>query len=90
MSEGSNWPEEVKPLDVDGVGAIATGTVLWLVPLIALVIFRNDLTANDSEWWVWVAATGAALGLPGLWYTRRRRAVYRRAREAETKPGESS
>ena len=90
MSEGSNWPEEVKPLDVDGVGAIATGTVLWLIALIALVIFRSDLAANESEWWMWVAATGAALGLPGLWYTRRRRAVYRRAQEAETKPGESS
>ena len=90
MSEGSNWPEEVKPLDVDGVGAIATGTVLWLIALIALVIFRNDLAANESEWWMWVAATGAVLGLPGLWYTRRRRAVYRRAQEAETKPGESS
>ena len=90
MSEGSNWPEEVKPLDVDGVGAIATGTVLWLIALTALVIFRNDLAASESEWWMWVAATGAALGLPGLWYTRRRRAVYRRAQEAETKPGESS
>ncbi len=90
MSEGSNWPEEVKPLDVDGVGAIATGTVLWLAAFVALVLFRNQLAANDADWWIWVAATGAALGVPGLWYTRRRRSVYRRAQEAQSTSGESS
>ncbi len=90
MSEGSNWPEEVKPLDVDGVGAIATGTELWLAALVALVLFRNQLAANDADWWIWVAATGAALGVPGLWYTRRRRSVYRRAQEAQSTSGESS
>ena len=37
--------------------------------------------ASDSDWWIWVAAAGFGLGLPGLWYTRRRRSVYQAAAE---------
>jgi len=81
MAEEGNWPEEVTPLDVDGVGAIAVGTVLWLIALVVLLFFREDLVASDSEWWIWVAAAGFGLGLPGLWYTRRRRSVYQTAAE---------
>lgn len=79
MAEDGNWPEEVKPLDVDGVGAIAAGTVLWLIAVVVLLIFRDDLAASGSEWWIWVAAAGFGLGLLGLWYTRRRRSVYQAA-----------
>jgi hypothetical protein len=81
MAADSNWPEDVKPLDVDGVGAIAIGTLLWAIAFLVLLLFRDSLVSNDAEWWLWVAATGAGLGLLGLAYTTRRRAVYRRAQQ---------
>lgn len=74
---------KVAPLDEDGVGAVAIGTVLWLVALVVLLLLRDQLTASGSQWWIWVAATGALLGLPGLWFTTRRRAAYRAAAAAE-------
>lgn len=66
----------VEPLDEDGVGAVAAGTVLWLVVLVILVILRDRL--GTDSWWIQVALVGALLGLPGLWYTTRRRAAYRK------------
>jgi len=82
MAEDGNWPEDVKPLDVDGVGAVAIGTFLWLIALVVLLLMRSQLEETGSQWWILVAATGAALGVPGLWYTTRRRAAYRRASAA--------
>ena len=70
---------EVAPLDVDGVGAVAVGTVLWAVALVACLIFRTPLAEAGNGWWAWVCLAGALLGLPGLWYVRRRRDAYRRA-----------
>ena len=59
MTEGSTVT--VDPLDEDGVGAVAIGTALWLVALIVLILMRGTLTASGSQWWIWVAATGALL-----------------------------
>lgn len=74
--------DDVQPLDVDGVGAVAVGTVLWLVALVALLPFRDRLAANDATWWLWVCVAGAVLGLLGLPYVIRRRNAYRRHRAA--------
>lgn len=68
----------IEPLDEDGVGAVAVGTVLWLVTLVVLVLLRDRLGADT--WWIQVAVVGALLGIPGLWYTTRRRAAYRKGR----------
>jgi Protein of unknown function (DUF2530) len=73
-------PPQLAPLDVDGVGAVVMGTVLWAVALVVLLVLRPSLEASDSQWWIWVALTGTLLGIPGLAYTTRRRAAYRRAR----------
>lgn len=70
---------EVAPLDVDGVGAVAVGTALWTVALVACLIFRTPLTEAGNAWWTWVCLAGALLGLAGLWFVRRRRDAYRRA-----------
>jgi hypothetical protein len=79
MAEQGNWPEGVKPLDVDGVGAVAMGTVLWAIAALVLLLMRDRLAESGAQWWISVALTGAGLGLPGLGYTTRRRAAYRRA-----------
>ena len=89
---------DLQPLDVDGVGAVAVGTVLWAVGVVLCLVFRTQLDAAGNGWWLWVCVAGALLGLPGLWYVRRRRDAYRRAAaehaaeaaaadSAETQPG---
>ncbi len=73
----------VEPLDEDGVGAVAIGTVLWAIAAVILFLMRDQLAQSGAQWWLWVAVTGAALGIPGLWFTTRRRAAYRREQAAE-------
>jgi len=63
----------VEPVDVDGVGAVAVGTVLWGVALVVTLLLRPALDAAGNGWWVAVCACGTALGLLGLWFVRRRR-----------------
>jgi hypothetical protein len=75
--------EALAPLDVDGVGAITYGTIAWTVALVACLLAREPLASAGRTWWIWVCVAGALLGIPGLWYVRRRRAAYRAAaREA--------
>lgn len=73
---------DVQPLDEDGVAAVATGTVAWLVGFVVLwLFFRDDLEAHGTQWWLTVCLVGAGMGLLGLIYTTRRRAAYRKARQ---------
>lgn len=75
---------DVQPLDADGVVAIRLGTVAWLVAFVVLfAFFRDELQAHNTQWWLTVCLVGAGLGIPGLWYTTRRRNVYRKARESD-------
>jgi hypothetical protein len=71
--------DEVKPLDVDGVRAVAVGTVLWAVALVALLPFWGRLSDDGHLWWVGMCAAGTALGLLGMAYVTRRRAAIRAA-----------
>ncbi|MDZ7578878.1 MAG: DUF2530 domain-containing protein [Candidatus Nanopelagicales bacterium] len=73
--------EDIKPLDVDGVGATVAGTAAWAVALVVLWLLRDSLVAAGNGWWIWVAFAGFVLGLLAIAYTVRRRAVYRKARE---------
>jgi hypothetical protein len=66
----------LKPLDVDGVGAILVGTIAWGVALLACLLLRDQLASNGRGWWSGVCLAGFLLGLPGLWFVRRRRAAY--------------
>ena len=54
---------EVAPLDVDGVGAVAFGTIAWTVGLVLCLIFRGPLADAGNAWWTWVCLAGALLGL---------------------------
>ncbi len=75
---------DLAPLDVDGVGAITVGTIAWTIGLILCLVLRGPLNDAGFGWWVWVCLAGALLGLPGLWYVRRRRDAYRRAAAASS------
>ncbi|RIQ14546.1 DUF2530 domain-containing protein, partial [Jiangella rhizosphaerae] len=66
-------PDQVQPLDVDGVRTVAVVTVLWAVAFVLLALRMDDLQAEGRGWWVWTCLAGVGLGLLGLEYTRKRR-----------------
>jgi hypothetical protein len=70
----------VRPFDVDGVRAVAAGTVLWAIGFVVLAVFRDDLDKEGLGWWLWTCLAGVGLGLLGLEYTRKRRDAIARAR----------
>jgi len=72
----------VAPLDVDGVGAVLVGTIAWTVGLVVCLLLRDRLAADGHAWWTWVCLAAALMGLPGLWFVRRRRRVYAAAKAA--------
>jgi hypothetical protein len=74
----------VAPLDVDGVGAILVGTIAWTVGLVICLLLRDRLAADGHAWWTWVCLAAALMGVPGLWFVRRRRDAYAGAKAATT------
>ena len=74
----------VRAVDVDGVGAVALGTVAWAIALGLCLIFRGRLADADSLWWTWVCLSGLVLGLLGLPYVIRRRSAYRSAESSDS------
>ena len=63
--------------DDSGVAAIAIGTVLWVLALIAIVLWGSTWGV-DVERWTLVCAIGALLGIPGLALVMGRRSRQRR------------
>jgi MYXO-CTERM domain-containing protein len=51
--------------DDDGVAAIAIGTILWVLALVAVLVWGSSWGV-DTDRWTLVCAIGALLGLPGL------------------------
>ena len=64
----------------DAVLPVTVGTIAWAVAFVVLLVFRAELQAHGTTWWLWVCVTGFCFGLIGLWWVRRRRETYRRAR----------
>ncbi len=71
----------VKALDTDGISVTILGTSVFAAASVLLALNLAWLRDQDTEWWLWVACTGTALGLLGLAYSvwRRKR---RRSRAA--------
>ena len=63
---------ELKPLEVNGITAVTLGTIIWLIVLIVLLLARNWLDVNSRTHWIWISASGVALGLLGYRYTANR------------------
>lgn len=80
MSTDPDLSEPVQPLDVDGVTAVAVGTVAWAVLAVVAFALHDRLAAAGHEWWAWVCVAGAGLGLLGLPY------VVHRSRSARAAP----
>ena len=63
--------------DDSGVAAIAVGTALWVIALIAIVIWGAGWGV-DVERWTLVCTIGAVLGIPGLALVLARRSRQRK------------
>ncbi len=63
--------------DDSGVAAIAIGTALWVIALIAVSIWGSTWGV-DVERWTLVCALGALLGIPGLALVMGRRSRQRK------------
>lgn len=59
-------------VQTDDRRAILAGLVLWLLALIALLIFLGPLLAAGGAVWLWTVVVGIGLGLCGLVYIQRR------------------
>ena len=68
---------ELRSRDDSGVAAIAVGTVLWVVALIAVILWGSTWGV-DVERWTLVCAIGALLGIPGLALVMGRRSRQRK------------
>ena len=66
------------PLETDDVKVVATGTVLWALGLLVLVLLRLTDTADIPGWWMIMCGYGIVLGLYGVRYCRRRHAAIER------------
>ena len=65
------------PLETDEVRLVASGTALWAVAFLVLLIARLA-GADVHRWWITMCACGAVMGLAGLRYCLRRRAAIAR------------
>jgi hypothetical protein len=59
------------PLVTNDRLTVLIGIGLWLVALVVTLVMHDRLADEGRTWWIWTAATGAALGLAGLVYLRR-------------------
>jgi uncharacterized protein DUF2530 len=76
-----------EPLETDDVRIVALGTGLWVLALVAALVFHDRLADHGNSDWVWITLAGSFLGLLGLRYVRRRRAALaREARDATGQP----
>jgi hypothetical protein len=79
---GVTVPETVEapilPLDVTGVRTVTTGTGLFALAFVVLLLNLDWVRDHDRTWWLWTCLAGVALGIFGYVYcTRRARHVER-------------
>lgn len=70
-------PEELSPLEHDGLVPIAMLTAAWAIAAVVLFVLRADLANTDQTWWIWTCVAGFGLGLLGYTFSRRRRDALR-------------
>ena len=63
---------DLKPVENPGIRVVWFGIFVWSIALVALLVAHDWLTRTNRESWIYVAASGIALGLIGQIYIRRR------------------
>ncbi len=64
--------EETKRQKDDALVAVTTGTVIWVVVGLVLLVLRGRIDPG-SEWWLWTCVVAVVSGVGGILYLRRRR-----------------
>jgi hypothetical protein len=57
------------PVQTDDRKAFFAGTALWVLGLVAVLVFLPALSAADHAWWLWTCVAGLAIGLIGIFYS---------------------
>ena len=70
------------PLETDDVRTVAVGTAAWALALVVLLVLRLTDATRVEGWWLAMCASGAVLGVLGVWYCRRRQAAIARDKAA--------
>ncbi|WP_173923705.1 DUF2530 domain-containing protein [Agromyces sp. Marseille-P2726] len=65
LSESERRPDPA-PARADARKALLVGTILWLIALIATLVFHAQLAAAALGWLMWACVIGSVLGLVGL------------------------
>ncbi len=71
---------DLKPMEVDITRIVLIGTVLYAIAAVVLLAMNTTLTHHGHGRWPWVAVSGTALGLLGLYYLKRRDRANARAK----------
>ena len=75
-------PNELLPLEVNGITAVTIGTGIWSVATLVMVLLRDQLEASGRGNWIAIGVCGIILGLLGMRYTKRRAARIEQAKES--------
>jgi ABC-type nickel/cobalt efflux system permease component RcnA len=65
-------PDETIHAKDDALVAVSTGTIIWLVVGVVLLILRERIP-QGSQWWLATCAIAVVSGVGGIIYLRRRR-----------------
>jgi hypothetical protein len=65
-------PGETKRMKDDSLIAVSTGTAIWLIAGIALLVLRERIP-QGSDWWLGTCGVAVISGVGGILYLRRRR-----------------
>lgn len=62
----------IEPLDVTGVRTVTTGTGIFALAALVLLLNLDWLRDQDRTWWLWTCVVGVGLGVFGYVYCSRR------------------
>jgi ABC-type nickel/cobalt efflux system permease component RcnA len=73
-------PPELQPVRNDGIRAMQVGLGLWAVAGLILLLRRDELADQGTQWWLAVCGAGLLVGIVTLGIFVKRRSLIR-ARE---------
>ena len=66
-------PQDLEPLETDGINLLYVGTVLFILATFVLIYQPNFIDDQTQTVWLRITIMGTALGLIGLRIVKRRR-----------------
>ena len=76
---------QLEPVRNDGIRAIQVGLGLWAVAGLVLLLRRDELADQGTQWWLAVCGAGLLIGIVTLGIFVKRRSLIR-ARERDARP----